>query len=210
MYGPVPTSVPSRVFTAAECVSSSGRTTSNAFARPKSRTFGVPVWRHDDVVGLDVAMDDPPLVRFMEGIGDLHRRARRSAAARGEPAVRRRERLAFHVLHHQVVDVVLVPDVEERADVGMADSRDRLRLPGEPYPKGRVAGKMRGQDLYRDDAIQAGVAGAVHLAHAPGADRREDFVRTEPGSGVDRHAAGARAIMPQNAGRRPRGLRPGA
>ena len=132
MYGPVPTSVPSRVCIAAECVSSSCRTTSSAFARPKSSTLACPRGVTMMFCGLDVAMDDASLVRLVEGIGDLH--ADRGDLRRVEPPAPQhgRERLALHVLHHQEVDVVLVADVEERADVGMAQRRDRPRLPSEP------------------------------------------------------------------------------
>src|ERR1022692_666415 len=38
---------------------------------------------------------------------------------------------------------------------------------------------MRGQNLYRDGAIQASVARAIHLAHAARAERRLYFVRAE-------------------------------
>ena len=39
-----------------------------------------------------------------------------------------RQDLAFEQLHHQEVRVALVPDVEERADVGVVQRGDRLRL----------------------------------------------------------------------------------
>ena len=42
----------------------------------------------------------------------------------------------------------------------------------------------------RDDATDAGVAGLLHLAHASGADRREDFVRTEAHAGLKEQRKG--------------------
>ena len=70
-----------------------------------------------------------------------------------------------------------------------------------PRAEGRVAGEVRRQDLDRDHAVQARVAGAVDLAHAPGAQRREDFVRTEPDSAVDRHGErGARRLCQKDKG----------
>ena len=44
-----------------------------AFARPKSSTFTVAVSPHLDVRGLQIAMDDPLLVRRFERLGDLLR-----------------------------------------------------------------------------------------------------------------------------------------
>jgi len=44
----------------------------------------------------------------------------------------------------------------------------------------RVApvGQMRGQDLERDDPIQARIAGFIHLTHSPGAEKGQNFVWT--------------------------------
>ena len=46
---------------------------SSAFARPKSSTFTVPSWRTLDVGWLEIAVDDPLLVRGFERLGDLLR-----------------------------------------------------------------------------------------------------------------------------------------
>ena len=43
--------------------------------------------------------------------------------------------------------------------------------------------KRGGEDLDRDVAPEARVATAIDLAHAAGADGRDDLVRTEAGSG---------------------------
>ena len=60
-------------------------------------------------------------------------------------------------------------DVVERADVRMAQLRDRLRFALEPCcPRDRPRDAR--QDLDGDRAIQAGVARLVDLAHAAGAD----------------------------------------
>ena len=39
------------------------------------------------------------------------------------------------------------------------------------------------QPLDRDDTIETRVAGFLHLAHAAGAERRDDFIRTETRAG---------------------------
>ena len=46
-------------------------------------------------------------------------------------------------------------------------------------PPRRIAGEVRGQDLQRNIASEAGVASAVDLTHAASAQRRENFVRSE-------------------------------
>src|ERR1700722_14949728 len=43
---------------------------------------------------------------------------------------------------------------------------------------------MRGQNFDSDDAVETGVAGAVNLSHAAGAERAGDFVRAEFIAGI--------------------------
>ena len=38
----------------------------------------------------------------------------------------------------------------------------------------------RGKNLERDFSAQAGVPRSIHLAHAAGANRRDDFIRAKP------------------------------
>ena len=44
----------------------------------------------------------------------------------------------------------------------------------------------RRQNLQRDVAIELRIAGAVHLAHSAGAERRHDFIRAETRAGGER------------------------
>ena len=66
-------------------------------------------------------------------------------------------------------------DVVERADVRMIELRDRARFAIEPLAELRIGGEQVRQDLDRDDAIEAGIAGFVDLAHAARAERRRGF-----------------------------------
>ena len=50
-----------------------------------------------------------------------------------------------------------------------------------------VVDEVLGQHLDRDVALEARVARAVHLAHAAGAERRQDLVRAETGPGREGH-----------------------
>ena len=67
--------------------------------------------------------------------------------------------------------VAFVPDVEQRADVGVVEGRDRLRLALEALAAGLVLCEAGRQDLDRDAAVEARVAPAPDLAHPTGADR---------------------------------------
>ena len=101
-----------------------------------------------------------------------------------------RERFTLEQLHHQIVDAVLVTDVEERADVRVVELRDGARLALETGADLGGRGQARGQHLDRDIAAEAGVVGAIDLAHAAGAKGGEDPVGTELGAGCKSHGKG--------------------
>ena len=140
-----------------------------------------------DVPGFEVAVHDAAAVRGIERSGDL--------GAEGEHLVDGQrpfpqpvgERLALEVLHDQEVDAVLVSHVEEGADVGVLEARDRLGLALQPLLELGAVRQVRGQHLDRDRALEPGVAGAVHLAHAAGAGGLFDSIRAELGSGDEAH-----------------------
>ena len=80
---------------------------------------------------------------------------------------------AAHVLHGEIQRAVMLAHVVERGDMGVVQCGDGPCFALQPF-----AEMFRG-DLDGYVAPQTGIAGAVHLAHSTGADRREDFVGTE-------------------------------
>src|SRR6185503_9739902 len=95
------------------------------------------------------------------------------------------ERFSAEQLHRDEERLALFTDLEDLADVGMTDGGRRSRLAEQPPPGRAILG--RGDDLQRNVAIQAEIARPIHLAHASGAEERDDFVRGEPRTGRDRH-----------------------
>ena len=69
----------------------------------------------------------------------------------------------------------------------MRQLRDAHRLALEPRHRRVVPGHRVGEHFDRDLAIEPRIPGPVHLAHAAGAEQRDDFVRTETGTGRQRH-----------------------
>ena len=78
-------------------------------------------------------------------------------------------------------------EVEDREDVRMREGGDGLGLALEAGERLGIAGQVGRQDLHRDVAIELRVSRAVDLAHTAGAERTEDLVRPEPGSGGEAH-----------------------
>ena len=90
-----------------------------SFARPKSSTFTVPSGVHLDVRGLQIAMNDPLLMRGFERLGDLLR-DRQRLVNRDRPARNAlRQVLALDEFHHQRTDTVGFFETVNVGDVGM-------------------------------------------------------------------------------------------
>ncbi|MFN7915380.1 MAG: hypothetical protein U0Q55_08565 [Vicinamibacterales bacterium] len=134
---------------------------------------------HHDVQRLDVAVDDPGLVRVGEAAADLF------DDAQLPPDGERRvlldglgQRLARDVLHDDVRPVLVIADVEDRDDVRVAQLAGRPGLALEAFTHlGRVDAVA--QQLDGDQAIDGGIASDIDGAHAAPADRFHDFVLTD-------------------------------
>jgi hypothetical protein len=72
-----------------------------------------------------------------------------------------------------------------RGDVGMIERGQDFGLALQASDAIGILREGGGQDLDRDVALQARVAGTIDLAHSAGADHRLDFVRTEARSALE-------------------------
>ena len=126
-------------------------------------------------------MRDAGAVRAIERVADLHRRspAPRRPAARRRPAQAIGQRLALEKLQDEVVEIAVAADVVDRADVRIVERGDGARFLLEALPRLRVSGERAGQHLDGDRAVEPRVTGAIDLAHAARAERRDDS-RTDP------------------------------
>ncbi len=120
---------------------------------------------------------------FRADFQDLIERQRAFAEAIGE-------RLALEIFHDQEVHAVLRADVVQRADVGMIQRRNRAGLALHALFQFGVGGKMIGENLDGDVASEAGVAGAVHLAHSTRTEGRLNFVGAELAARGQGHESG--------------------
>src|SRR6478736_6004475 len=75
------------------------------------------------------------------------------------------ERFSFEELHDDVVNTVLLSEIVELADVGVAELRDRARLALKTLERFRLLGKMGRQHLDRNRAVQSRVDRAIDFAH---------------------------------------------
>ena len=163
-----------------------------------------PVSGEEQVFGLEIAMDDPFFVRRREPARDLHRVVERLADRNGAGGQALAQRLALEELGDDVRRAVLHAEVVDGRDSRVVQDAGGARLGLEALEPVRVLREGRGQDLDRDLAAQARIRRAVDLAHAARAERREDLVRAEAGSGGEGHAVRPSPkfpLSPRGAGR---------
>ena len=159
------------------------------FRQPEVHQLGARLRQHD-VARLQVAMDYPTLVRFFQSFANLDSQFQNLLERQRALVQSIGQRFAVQKFHHQVVDPVLMSYVVQRADMGMVQRRNGARFPVEALLGLRVIGKVGGQNLDGDRAIQTSIARAIHFAHAARTKRRLDLVRSEFCSGKLRHRWG--------------------
>jgi hypothetical protein len=140
-----------------------------------------------DIRGLQIAMDNAPLVRRFERFGDLLRDWQHLID--GDRAARDPlgKVFALDQLHDQRRDAVGLFDPVDRRDVRMIQRREEFRFALKARQPVRIRRELRWEDFECDLAFQPAVGRAIHLAHAAGSERGDDLVRTQAGAEGERH-----------------------
>ena len=105
------------------------------------------------------------------------------------------EGLPFDQLHGQKVDALLIGacrgffNREDGDDVRVVDRGERFRLASEAVEPRAIACDVGRQHFDGHIAPQPRIARAIDLAHAAGAQQREDFVEAKASAGRKRQAA---------------------
>ena len=147
---------------------------------PEVENLDPALGRDLDVRRLEIAMDDAALVRRFERLRDLLE-DRQRLARRHRPAVDPlRQRLAGHELHLE--ESVESPTSSSPCSVAMlgwlSEASTRASRSNRLLYSGIVRRELV-QDLDGDLTAQPDVLGAIHLAHASGAEGSQDPVRTD-------------------------------
>ena len=143
-----------------------------------------PRRRYEQVAGLDVAVDDTPLVRVAEGVEQLRHQGSDLVEAEGAaPHDVVVERLPRSQLHDDVRHVVRVAVVVDRDDAGMGEATCCDGFAAEPLDdRGReraVGEELLVDRLHGDLAIDRRIVRAVHDTHRPFAQDADDPVLAE-------------------------------
>jgi hypothetical protein len=130
-----------------------------------------PAVRHQDVGGLDVAVDDPQLVSPRQPLGDLGGDVEGAVERQGAAGDLLLQRLPGVVGHgHEHPAVRGLVDLVDDADVGVLEAGDRLRLLQEARARQGVARQLGGDELDGDLPAELQILGLVDDTHPPLAD----------------------------------------
>jgi hypothetical protein len=109
-------------------------------------------------------MDEASLMGRGKTVGDLGADVHNFARGEGAVSDQLAQRGAIDQLHHQEVSAGFAANIENREDIRVIQRRCGSCFAFEALAKLRVLRRVRRQDLDRDDAIEARVAGAIDLA----------------------------------------------
>ena len=196
MYWNVPTIVPCCVSgVACELVNVAVSSTEIGFGaihslcQPKIHELRARLRQHD-VARLQIAMHDSTAMRRLQ--------ARRDLSSITQDLIQRQrptpqtlgQRLAFQQLHHEIAHAILRAHVMQLANVRMIQRRDGARLTFEALSCISLVGHVSRKNLDGNAAVEPGIAGAIHFAHAARSKRPENLVRPKPCAGRQPHMRG--------------------
>ncbi len=124
-------------------------------------------------------MDDAALVRGVQRVGNLPRDVQHLVERQRALRDPSRQIVAVDELHHERAHAAAFFQSVNLGDMRMVQGRERLGLASETRQTIGIAREGFGKDLQRDVAIELRIARTKHLAHAAGADRCDDFVRSD-------------------------------
>ena len=167
---------------------------SGRFRQPEIQNLDHSPPRDKDVGGFDVAMHDPGGMRGFQRVQDWNHDLEQFFVGKGSLGDALLERLALHQFHHQIRPARVISDIVNRADIGVIECGDGLRLAPESFQQGLVRGHCIRQEFHGHRAAEASVARTIDLSHTALSERPLDLVRSHCSSehkhGCSRKLAG--------------------
>ena len=149
------------------------------FGQAEVENLGVAAAGAEQIRRLDVAVNDPGVMRRLERVGDLDRHCQQQVDIERVPGHAVLQGRPFEAFHHQERAAVLFADVVDGADVGVIQGGSGLRLVAESGQGIGSVSEIGRQELQRDKAPQPRILGLVYDAHSAAAQLLGDPIVRE-------------------------------
>src|ERR1035441_7965828 len=160
---------------------------SRHLCQPEVEHLQPPIFGDEYVFRFQVAMHHAFVMRCGKPLGELRRIFDRLPLRHRGVVHFFAQGLTVEKLADHIRRSLVLPDVVHAENVGMIQRRDRARFLLEaPQPVGITRKRLR-QNFDGYLAVEARVAGTIHLSHAAGAQRRLNFIRPEFGTRGEGH-----------------------
>ena len=146
------------------------------FRQPKVENFGVAAVCHEDVRGLDVAVDDSPDVCGIECIGYFNRQGEQTLELHRPAVDQMFQRLPAQALHHDEDMSLMLADFVDGADVRMIQRRGGPRLAAKALEGLRILGGIVGEKFQRNEAAELRVFRFIDDPHPSATEEFNDAV----------------------------------
>ena len=140
-----------------------------------------------DVRRLQVAVNDPALVRRLERLRDLPREIDRFGEGQPSSLQALGQILAGDQLHREEAMALVLMEAVDRCDVRMVEGGQDLGLPLEASESLGTLGERRREEFQRNLPVELGVSGAPDFAHASRPQGAENLERAEAGGRSEGH-----------------------
>ena len=148
-----------------------------------------------DVGRLQIAVQKPAGMRFLERLGDLSGQPQDIGQRQSAVVQTALQRLAGEVIHHEEHVIAVFANFENLADVRMIERGHCHRLAAQTLARVRVSRELACQPLDGDLTVEPRVASAIDLAHAAGPEGRQNLVGAESRAGRERQTGQTGRIL---------------
>ena len=139
------------------------------FARSEIEDLGLSTGGHNDIRWLDVSVDDALGVSSVESVGDLNRGIEKEIRLERSARNSVFQSMTVKKLHGDETLALLLPNLVDRANVGMVQGGSGSGLVSEAFQGLRVLRQILGKEFQRDEAPKLGVLGLVDHTHTTAA-----------------------------------------
>ena len=159
------------------------RSTDERLRQAEVQHFHCAIRSELDVRRLEIAMNNPTLVRRFERFSDLHGDRQRLVQWDAPLSESVGERGTLDQLEDQRLRAGRFLEPVDCGDIGVIQRRQNLGFPFEARKAIGIRGQKRGKNFDGHFAIQSRVACAIDLSHAARTDEVENLVDSEPNAG---------------------------